>query len=352
MDMNTKTNTFDWHKAKKYIMIFVIAGVALMAFMGIYADYNKLGDSVQEFNFLYLPIILILAPLNYCFRFLKWNYYMRRLGIHVDRKINVPVFIAGLSMTITPGKVGEFFKSYLLKELAGVKISRTAPMVLMERLTDGIAMVILASVGAAIFSFGWAAIIACFCIIALFVAVVRIKKLSMFFINLLGKVKFLSKFAHSFEHFYEQTYELMHPVTLLVSILIGVVSWFFEGVVIFFALKAFSVDISVLSSVFTVSVSSLVGAISMLPGGLIAAEGSIMSILVLLFGVDKAIASATTIVTRFSTLWLGVALGLIGMVIVQRKLNKKAAELKAIEVREAEENSADSHEISDDDLIE
>ncbi len=305
------------------MIITLIIGVVVMAGLGIYADYNELGKSINQFNFAYLPIILLLAPLNYCLRYVKWNYYLKHLGIKVPKKVNRTTFIAGLSMTITPAKVGEFFKSYLLKELAGIKMAKTMPVVLMERLTDGISMIILASIGAVTFSYGYAAVIACIVLIGLFILVVRVKPVAMFFIRTLGRIKFLKRFSEGFESFYYQTYELTHPTCLLVAVGIGIVSWFFEGLVIYLALRAFGVEFSVLASVFTVSVSSLIGALSMLPGGLFAAEGSIMGILVLLFGANSAIASATTIVTRFSTLWLGVAIGIVGMIFAQRLLGQK-----------------------------
>lgn len=327
---NINKDNMNMKKIKNYIIIFIIVGIILMAAVGIYGDYNDLGNAINNFNFSYLPLILILAPLNYCLRFVKWNYYLGRLGLKIDKKVNRTVFIAGLSMTITPAKIGEFFKSYLLKELSGIEMSKTAPLILMERLTDGISMVILASLGAAIFSYGWTAIIICFAIIAVFVAVIRIKKLAMFFIRLLKSIKFIARFGSAFENFYLQTYELMHPVSLFVAVFIGVISWLFEGFVIFFALKAFAIDIPVLGSIFTVSVSALIGAISMLPGGIFVAEGSILATLVYLFDVDKAIASATTIITRFSTLWLGVSFGIVGLIITQRMLKKKAARLGEI----------------------
>jgi uncharacterized protein (TIRG00374 family) len=245
-------------------------------------------------------------------------------------KINLPVYVAGLSMTITPAKIGEFFKSYLLKEFADIDMSKTMPMVLMERITDGISMIILASLGTVVFAYGYSAIIVCILLIVLFVAAIRIKPFAMFIIRTLSKIKFLKKFANAFENFYTNTYELTRIDRLGVAVGIGTVSWFFEGLVVFLALKAFGVDFTILGSVFTVSVSSLVGALSMLPGGLVAAETSIMGVLAVLFDIDKVLASATTIVTRISTLWLGVILGIIGLMVVQRMMRKRNKKLSEV----------------------
>jgi uncharacterized protein (TIRG00374 family) len=334
--LSTENNkSFDFGKIKKGIVIYAILGIAVFAIIGMYADFESLKESISKFDFSYLPLILLLAPMNYVLRYVKWNYYLHQLKIKIPLRINLPVFVAGLSMTVTPAKVGEFFKSYLLREFCGVEMSKTMPMVLMERVSDAISMIILASIGAIAFEYGYAAIIACVCIIVLFVAVIRIKPFAMFVIRMLSKNRFLKKFADAFENFYIHTYELTRLDRLGVAVGIGTISWFFEGLVVFLALKAFGVDFSILGSVFTVSVSSLVGALSMLPGGLIAAEGSIMGVLVVLFGVNKVIASATTIVTRISTLWLGVVLGIVGLVVVQKMLKKRMLK-KEEELKNAE----------------
>lgn len=321
--MEQKNKSFSFSKIKKGIVIYAILGVVVFAAIGILSDFSSLMESLESFDFRYLPLILLLAPMNYVLRYIKWNYYLKQLKIDVPRNVNFPVFVAGLSMTVTPAKVGEFFKSYLLKELSDVEMAKTMPIVLMERVTDAISMIILASVGAVVFSYGYAAVIACIIIIGLFVAAVRIKPFSMLIIRMLSKVKFLSRFAAAFENFYSHTYELTRIDRLAVAVGIGTVSWFFEGIVVFLALTAFGVEFTVLGSVFTVSVSTLVGALTMLPGGLIAAESSILGVLTVLFSVPLAKASATTIVTRISTLWLGVIIGIAGLISVQGILKKR-----------------------------
>ena len=86
-------------------------------------------------------------------------------------------------------------------------------------------------------------------------------------------------------------------------------------------MPTFGVSISVLGSIFVVSISSIRGAISALPGGLVVAEGSIMG-LFLFIGLSPKMAVATTLVTRFSTLWLGVGVGIVGLYLTQRVLFK------------------------------
>jgi len=94
-----------------------------------------------------------LAFSNYLIRFLKWEYYLGVLEIRgVPKGESLLIFLSGFVLTVTPGKVGEVFKSLILKEIHGVPVERTAPIVVAERVTDLIGVITLIAVGAALFA--------------------------------------------------------------------------------------------------------------------------------------------------------------------------------------------------------
>jgi uncharacterized protein (TIRG00374 family) len=64
-------------------------------------------------------------------------------------------------------------------------------------------------------------------------------------------------------------------------------------------------------AVFVLAFSTVIGAVSALPGGLGAAEASIAGMLIFLIGAPKETATAATLLIRFATLWFAVFLGLI-----------------------------------------
>ena len=133
-------------------------GLGLLVFVGLsfYADLPEVVGALGQFDWKLLPAILGLTLVNYLLRFVKWSFYLSRLGItNVSRWESFLLFFAGLSMVVTPGKVGEWLKSYLLREISGVPFSRSAPIILAERLTDGIALTLLAVAGLALFQVGW-----------------------------------------------------------------------------------------------------------------------------------------------------------------------------------------------------
>ena len=101
-----------------------------MTAIALYADLPQMVQALVNFRWEFLPLILGLTLFNYFWRYLKWQYYLRRLDIHIHWVKSLLIFLSGLSMAITPGNIGELLKSYLLKT---------------ERLTDGIALILLQS---------------------------------------------------------------------------------------------------------------------------------------------------------------------------------------------------------------
>jgi len=50
-------------------------------------------------------------------------------------------------MIITPGKIGEIWKGWLIKDINGEELSKTVPVVIVERITDVLGLAILSLFG-------------------------------------------------------------------------------------------------------------------------------------------------------------------------------------------------------------
>src|SRR6185436_16330534 len=137
----------------------MILGVAVYAGFALYRGLHQIRDSLSRFTWSAFALACTLAFGNYLTRFLKWEYYLARLGVRgVPKLDSLLTFLSGLVLTVTPGKVGEVFKSLVLHQTHDVAVARTAPIVLAERLTDVLGIVILIVAGSAGFSGGlvWA----------------------------------------------------------------------------------------------------------------------------------------------------------------------------------------------------
>jgi uncharacterized protein (TIRG00374 family) len=108
---------------------------------------------------------------------------------------------------------------------------------------------------------------------------------------------------------------------------ISVVGWGLECVGYWLILNAFpGVEAGLLLCVFLWSATTLVGALSFLPGGLGATEGS-LGVLVARFalGVSLPIAVASTLLIRLCTLWYGELVGALAVVSFMRDPQLRAA---------------------------
>ena len=120
---------------KKIFYIIILSVILYLAFI-IYSDSRDVLSAFEEFDWTLIPAVLSLVLLGYLIRAVRWDYYLKVLGIELERKTSYSVFFSGLSMSVTPGKSGELIKSFILKEKRGIAVSRSAPVVLVERLTD------------------------------------------------------------------------------------------------------------------------------------------------------------------------------------------------------------------------
>ncbi len=306
---------------KKPIARGLLAGFAVIVLLLMFSDIKGVLAVFSSLNWVYLPAILALAPLNYILRYIKWSYYLKLAGLSPEPRLNRLIFASGLSMTVTPAKVGELLKCYLLKEHMGAPVSTTSSIVMSERITDGLAMVILAAIGSLAFPYGRFVLLFAAAAVAVVIACFRTDALFQYLLGRSGRIGLIKKSASFLLEFQQNTKKLFSLPALAAAAAIGVVSWGFEGLVIYLAVQAFGGQISILASIFVVSFSAVAGALSLLPGGLLVAEGSIMALLFLI-GLPKEMAAATTIVTRFSTLWLGVAVGLAALYLTQKELLK------------------------------
>jgi uncharacterized protein (TIRG00374 family) len=123
----------------------------------------------------------------------------------------------------------------------------------------------------------------------------------------------VKKFVGILENLLHSAGRLLTLKALAYTIILSVVSWSFESIAFYYVFVGLGFKVSILAVTFTLAFSSIIGAASMLPGGLGAAEGSIMGLLVKVIGVPANIAAVATILIRFCTLWFGVIVGLLAI---------------------------------------
>lgn len=312
-------------KLKRNFLITLAAAALIYLALTIYADYNSVIHAFSIFKWRYLPVILALSLLNYYSRFIKWDYYLKLLNIKMKYRDSLAIFMSGLVMSVTPGKMGEVLKSYFVKEVADEPISKTAPIVMVERITDFISLIFLAFIGVFIYQQGMLLVIAMAVIFILLLFLIGNKKLSLRIIRSLEKVKFIGKYIEKVEEAYESSYTMLKPKPLILMFLVSLLSWFFECVGFYLILVNFEVNISVFWSTFAYAFATIAGAVTMLPAGLGVTEGS-LTFLQIEQGIAKEVAVASTFILRVVTLWFAVLLGGLTVLVYQKRFGKIKSE--------------------------
>lgn len=315
-------------KYKQRIFLSIIAGVIVYLVFSIYADFDNLAKAVIGFKWIYFPFVLVLSLLNYLVRYFKWEYYLSLLNIRIKKINSLLIFLSAFTMSVTPGKLGEVFKSYLLKEENSTSISYSAPIVIAERLTDFLSIVILCLIGAVVFNYGKVLIVITGLIFVLVIILISYRTLSIKMITLISRIQFFEKHAIRLRNAYESIYLLIKIKPLFVVIVLSVVSWFFECVGFYIVVNSFTetVEVSILSATFIYAFSTLLGAIMMLPGGLGATEASLTGLLIYL-KIPEALSVASAIIIRIATLWFAVVIGIIALTIYQKRSLRPISEI-------------------------
>lgn len=306
-------------KLFKKLLVGLVLGAGVYAAGAIYLGVQELGRSLASFSWWLFAPVLALTFTNYLLRYGKWTLYLRVLGIAVPAGLNLVIFLGGLSMTVTPGKIGELLKSYLLRESRGVPMARTAPVVMAERITDLLALVLLMLTGFFVFRRYQTVLLVVGGLVTAFLVVVSNRRLSMALLGLLAKLPGLSGLSGKLEEFYESTAALFTLRPLIAATALSVAAWFCECLGFYLVLGGFpETAVPLLLAVFIYSATTLGGVVT--PGGLGVTDGGMTALLSFTAALTAASAGAATLVIRLCTLWFAVLVGVIALLIFRRRV--------------------------------
>jgi uncharacterized protein (TIRG00374 family) len=296
--------------------LVVIAGLGALVAVGLAAAANLPAtvEALGRFHWRLLPLVVGATLGNYVLRFLKWHYYLRVLAIPLGARPSLLVFLAGFTMAVTPGKVGELLKAFLVRGLVGTDVGRTASVVMAERLTDVAGLLILSALGASALPGGGLLLGTLGAGLGIVMVVLRTRWFAEQTHRALLCGGRLARLAEPFRLFLGAGRTLLAPPVLLASLGLSVVSWFLECLAFYVVLQGLGLTGSLRAATFLYAFASLAGAVSMLPGGLGVAEGSLTGLLVAL-GNPLPDAAAATLLIRAATLWLAVGLGATTLVL-------------------------------------
>lgn len=325
------TNEMDLERLVRRVVGVMMLGILLYGGFLVYTGLADVGSRFATFGWWSFGAACGLSLLNYLLRFFKWEIYLGILGIRgIPKGESLLTFLSGFVLTVSPGKVGEVFKSLVLFRTRGIAVERSAPIVVAERVTDLIGVIAMITIGSLGFRGGlvWAGAGAALVSgLLVFVASPRLSRAAVdLSTRLPGPIGRLStKLAPRLLTALERLRELTTPRRLVLPTLLSIAGWSLEGVGLWLVLKGFSQTTPLSLSAFSYATATLAGAIVPLPGGLGVTDKLIEQQLTLLGGVPLAVAFSAMVLIRFATLWFAVLVGFVALGLLRARHPKLAS---------------------------
>ncbi len=298
------------HQARTLALSVGIAATLYLIFIFL-VGYEEILEATVRLGWSGWLFILGCSLTNYLLRFLRWSIYLKKLGYVIPHFLHFVYYMSGFALTTTPGKAGEMIRSFYLKR-HGVNFSHSLAMFFTERFLDVVIITLLATL--AVLSFGEYGrfVLVTAVILLLFLpllssgvivhnlqrltVVIRYKRLRLWILHLSTLL--------------DSARSLLEWRILYNGMLLGLLAWAIQGVAFYYILVMMQSGIPWHLAMSIYAISLLAGALSFVPGGIGTTEAT-MGLLLINNGADPVMAIAVPLISRLSTLWFAVSLGLL-----------------------------------------
>lgn len=307
-----------------------LLGLVVAGLIGLAAatGWQDTRDQLMQLGPVQIVGLLALSLLNYMMRALRWHVFARQIGLPPGLMRDIRHFLGGFLMSVTPGRVGELVRIRWIRRETGLPMDRTAPLFLVDRAADLVAMAVILGAALALSASGITGAVP-LAALALGTAVIATRpRLLAALVTLTYRTlgcwprlfARLRSMARALRHF-------SHSGGLALAITLGGVGWMAEGVAFYLLLGWLGADIGVWTAIAIFVFSTLAGGLTGAPGGLGGAEAAMIALLTL-EGLPPETCIAATAVIRVTTLWFAIGLGAIVFPIAERmsKRTKHAVE--------------------------
>ena len=303
-------------KRAVFSLVFItLAYVTLLVVIDLKKD---IFDELVTFASI-LPAAMIISLLSYSIRFYRWSWLLARAGDSTPAGKGFLAYLSGFALTATPGKIGELLRIRYYSHM-GVRHQRIISAFIYERAFDLIAVLMIALLAA--FQLGAYLSISVFVICILVLVILLAKNpswLGFIAANLRAhRFRKLSRLVKALRDGLHGIHLWINPVDISISLATGLTAWLLTAYVFVWLLSSLGVDIPTLYAIAIYPIAMLVGAASMLPGGIGTTEAAIVALLVAL-ETPVTIATVAAIGIRIASMWFSIVCGLAAMLILEYK---------------------------------
>lgn len=257
-----------------------------------------------------LALMLIVAV--YAVRSLRWRLYLGRIGAVRDAG---PVgFTPAFLMGLPQGKWGQVAKAWALRRRAGTPYGEALPAIFAERVSELGGGLLHLLVGLAIVpGVDLRVVLGALAFLVIAFVALRSRGLVGLLVRSLGWTGFVRRNARAIREAHERLRDHVTARQLSAPATMALAAFLLESLALWaLATPGLGLDLGIAEAILILALVDLAATVTFLPGGIGAAEGSLV-VLLALEGVPLPDAAALTIVFRAASLWFGIALGAVGV---------------------------------------
>lgn len=316
------------------LVLSLLLAFAVPAGLGLYGDFRGVSATLAGFRWDLMPLLLAVTALNYVVRYLRWRKLLKLASGQVPGLWeDLLVFFGGTAMILTPARLGEWVKSYYAQRLYGVPVARTAPIPLAERVSDSLAMLLLAGAGLMLFGWGAAVFAAVGVIAAAAIVVFRHRGLASLLLRSLGRFPPARRLVPSVEEFHDSSRVLFSLPGLSWALGLGLMAWSLECLTFLLVLvglgRSCTWELAV-QAAFIFPIATLAGSLSLMPGGMGVTEGGITGMTQAIVGASRSVAVASALLVRALILGFGFVLGVVALAVLTRRLSGERGRSRSV----------------------
>jgi len=295
-------------------------GLAGIAAVVVFLDPARVATALRHFNVLLIAPILGLSLIAYLLQGLRWHYLLRDIGVRLSLRDTVLVNLAGQTITaIVP--LGDLTRAAFAAAAGDADFGAVAATVTVQELSYTLILMLSALPAILALGYGLAALIPTALGIAFIVASLTVSPLFHVLHGAIAHVPLLNRLLPAIDELQQETAALLHrPDTLLLSVL--------DAARVVVSITAFWCIVTALTpghvgwwqAAFVLALSTIGGAVSLVPGGVGANEASVAALLIFL-GVDYGSAGAVAIIQRTLITGLSLGLGFASYTAIRRRLH-------------------------------
>lgn len=261
---------------------------------------------------------LALTTASFAIRVLRWHFLLRAMHAHVPFGANCAVYLAGIGLTATPGKIGETVRSAFLVRY-GVPVGTSLAAFLADRLSDLHAVLLITLLPLA-WAAGWgdAGVLRWGLVLGAVAAAPLVLQLVVHsaawpqIVEFMSRVRGLRRIGGWMGRGARDFTGLWRAGVAFPSIALSLLAYGMQGAIFVAMVAQVAPEVGFGAAMSIFGAATLAGAASFIPGGIGAMELALVFMLRQL-GVDPASGLAAALCLRAVTFWFGLLLGALGL---------------------------------------